>query len=84
MKIDLQQPIKEAEALLASMRALHGTEFDEGPGRPARASRTEASRGLQLAAHKADKIRWNLLDTHLSLRDAGGQTDTRPQADAAD
>jgi hypothetical protein len=84
MKIDLQQPIKEAEALLASMRALHGTEFDEGPGRPARASRTEASRGLQLAAHKADGIRWALLDAHLSLRDAGGQTDTRPQADAAD
>jgi hypothetical protein len=84
MKIDLQQPIKEAEALLASMRALHGTNLDEGPGRAARASRTEASRGLQLAAHKADGIRWALLDTHLSLRDAGGQTDTRPQADAAD
>ena len=83
MKIDLQQPINEAEALLASMRALHGTEFDEGPGRVARASRTEASRALQLAAHQADGIRWALYDRHLSLRDRG-QTDTRAQADAAD
>jgi len=82
MKIDLQQPIKEAEALLASMRALHGTELDEGPGRAARAGRTEASRHLQLAAHRADGIRWALADAHLALRDSGGQTDTSPQAHA--
>jgi hypothetical protein len=81
MKIDLQQPINEAEALLASMRALHGTEFDEGPGRVSRASRTEASRALQLAAHQADGIRWALHDRHLSLRDRG-QADARAQADA--
>jgi len=73
MKIDLQQSIMEAEALLASMRALDGTEIDESGGRAAREARTEASMGLQMAAHKADVIRVALFGAHLALRDRGRQ-----------
>ena len=82
MKIDLQQTIAEAEALLAALRELDGAEIDDqARGRAARERRTEASRKLQKLSHQADVIRVTLFGVHLAIRDEVRTDDGGPQAE---
>lgn len=72
MKIDLQDAIEAAEAMLERMRDLDGTEInDASRGRAAREQRTEISMSLQMLAHQADVLRVTLTGAHLGLRDRG-------------
>jgi len=76
MRIDLTRQIGEAEELLASLRALDGSEVDEeARGRGAREQRADLSLRLQKLEHQADVIRVALVGTHLALRDSQGRGD---------
>jgi hypothetical protein len=81
VKIDLSAAIATAEKLLTMLRDLDGVEPDETPTRKGQRQRVEINRTLIHLAHLGDKVRVQVMDEYLAVRDHADPVRIKDDAD---